>query len=86
MPGKHARLSPSSAVRWANCPASVALDDVVREKNDGELPDDSSPAAELGTLCHAYAEALIMLQHCDAPSRAHYEEKAAELKAQIEEE
>ena len=53
---KHARLSPSSSVRWGNCPASVVFDDKLRQEHGGELPDVSSPAAVNGSLAHAYAE------------------------------
>lgn len=42
----HARLGPSAAKRWIQCPASVALCD--------GIPDVSSSYAEEGTLAHAY--------------------------------
>ena len=45
---KHARLSPSSASRWLNCPGSVKLCD--------GLPDKSSIHADSGTAAHALAE------------------------------
>jgi Protein of unknown function (DUF2800) len=44
----HARLSPSSASRWLNCPGSVALCD--------GLPDTSSSYADVGTAAHTLAE------------------------------
>lgn len=49
MPSKHAKLPPSSAERWINCPGSVAL--------SAQLPPpSSSPYADEGTLAHAVAE------------------------------
>jgi hypothetical protein len=49
MPSKHAKLPPSSAERWINCPGSVAL--------SAQLPPpESSPYADEGTLAHAVAE------------------------------
>jgi len=83
MPGKHARLSPSSAVRWAECPASVVLDDRVREKNDGELPDESSVYAEVGTLCHELAELRIKQAYWPNPDA--FAPRIEELISQIEE-
>lgn len=49
MPGKHARLSASSAFRWINCPGSVALSDQC------PAPGSSSYADE-GTLAHSLGE------------------------------
>ena len=49
MPGKHAKLSPSSADRWVHCPGSVTLSEQV-------LPQGSTPYADEGTLAHAVAE------------------------------
>ena len=68
MPGKHARLSPSSAHRWGNCPASVILDDRVRKKHDGEMPDDAGLAAQIGTVCHTIAELEIKMKYWPDPS------------------
>ena len=48
--GEHAKLSPSAAARWTNCPASVRLTE--------DLPDESSVYAEHGTAAHAYAEII----------------------------
>lgn len=44
---EHAKLSPSAAERWINCPASVELSELV--------PDTSSVYANEGTLAHRLA-------------------------------
>jgi len=50
----HAKLSPSSAHRWAVCTASPAL--VERLKAEGKIPvEESSVFADEGTKAHAYA-------------------------------
>ena len=54
MPSNHARLSPSSAKRWLNCPASIALSAGLPE------PPESPYAAE-GTLAHAVAESKLRM-------------------------
>lgn len=56
MPKAHAKLSPSAAVRWINCPGSVALSELCP-------PPGSSDYADEGTLAHAVAEAKIQA-HC----------------------
>lgn len=51
MPGKHARLSPSSAARWRRCKASVAACE--------DLADESGfPAAE-GTVFHHFMDLCL---------------------------
>ena len=52
MPKAHARLSPSAAVRWINCPGSVALSAVCP-------PAGSSDYADEGTAAHRLADALV---------------------------
>lgn len=55
MPGKHARLSPSSADRWMHCPGSVVLSE--------QLPEQGSTTyADEGTLAHAVAERKLQLR------------------------
>lgn len=49
MPKDHARLNPSGAYRWINCPGSVALSDQVPEPESSEYADE-------GTLAHSVAE------------------------------
>lgn len=48
----HAKLSPSSAERWMNCPGSVVL-------SEG-MPDKTTQFAEEGTMAHAVAEAMLL--------------------------
>lgn len=48
MPNQHALLSASGAHRWLNCPPSALI--------EANLPEQTSPAAEEGTVAHALAE------------------------------
>lgn len=52
MPETHAKLSPSSAERWMQCPGSVPL-------SEG-MPERTSEAAEEGTRAHKMAEAILL--------------------------
>lgn len=47
----HAKLSPSSAVRWMTCPGSVALSEGIE--------DTSSDAANEGTMMHSFASKCL---------------------------
>lgn len=47
----HARLSPSAAARWMNCPGSVALSDGIK--------DSGSDFAAEGTAAHEMAERIL---------------------------
>ena len=49
MPERHARLGPSAAHRWINCPGSVALSEQVSATTGGAY-------AEEGTVAHSLAE------------------------------
>ena len=59
MPEFHAKLSPSAAERWMNCPGSVVL--------CADFPEKTSEYAAEGTLAHAVAEAILL----DKPAPAH---------------
>lgn len=52
MPSEHAKLNPSAASRWLNCPGSVALSEQCP-------PAPSSKYAEEGTRAHAVGEAKL---------------------------
>ena len=76
MPDKHAKLGPSSAARWINCPGSVKL-------SEGFKPTSSSYADE-GTEAHALGEIKLRFlngeiseeefrkQHHNATLKAYY--------------
>ena len=53
MPKSHAKLSPSAAERWINCPGSIRLSDQCP-------PAGSSDYADEGTLAHAIAELKLL--------------------------
>ena len=50
---KHAKLSPSAAVRWMNCPGSVSL--------TAEMPDTTNSYALAGTTAHETRHELVCL-------------------------
>jgi len=50
----HAKLSPSSASRWLNCPGSIKASEGIEDK--------SSPYAQEGILAHEIAEACLRNQ------------------------
>lgn len=51
MPDKHARLGPSKAHQWINCPPSILLEE--------NFPDKGSVEASEGTLAHKLAEETL---------------------------
>lgn len=62
MPDMHAKLSPSAAERWLNCPGSIAL--------SSECPPPGpSEYAEEGTRAHSLAEAKLLLMGGDIDKR-----------------
>lgn len=71
MPDQHARLSPSSAARWINCPGSVRISALCPEPS-------SSPYADEGTVAHALAELKLRSidQGGDLTRRQHTEWRA----------
>ncbi|MBQ9249895.1 MAG: DUF2800 domain-containing protein [Oscillospiraceae bacterium] len=71
MPSKHAKLPPSSAERWINCPGSVALADQLP-------PPGSSTYADEGTLAHAAAE-LKLRRNIGEITPKQYEKELAKL-------
>jgi hypothetical protein len=50
----HAKLSPSAAHRWIECPGSIRMQD--------GLPNDSSPHAAEGTFAHDIAAKCLLLE------------------------
>lgn len=71
MPDVHARLSPSAAARWINCPGSIRLSDQVP-------PAGSSEYADEGTAAHALAELKLRAEIHEITTRKY----AADLKKQ----
>lgn len=71
MPSKHAKLPPSSAERWINCPGSVALAEQLP-------PPGSSAYADEGTLAHAVAE-LKLRKHTGEVSAKEYAKQLTKL-------
>lgn len=67
----HARLSPSAAERWINCPGSVRLSEQCP-------PAGSSDYADEGTLAHAVAE-LKLLHRAAEISRTEYDKRIGQL-------
>lgn len=51
MPSAHARLQPSKAKTWLNCPGSVALSE--------NVVDEGSSYADEGTACHEICEQVL---------------------------
>ena len=54
MPKAHAKLSPSAAARWINCPGSVALSELCPAPPSSDYADE-------GTLAHLIAEHKVLL-------------------------
>lgn len=67
----HAKCSASGSERWINCPASVTLEE--------NFPDETSDAAEEGTLAHEFAEIMLKVDLKLMPM-TEYRKKVAELK------
>ena len=51
MPDRHAKLGPSKAHQWINCPPSILLEE--------NFPDRGSEEASEGTLAHKLAEEML---------------------------
>ena len=51
-PTKHARLGPSSAHRWINCPGSLRMSEHAVQTDEG------SPWATEGTIAHSLGEIM----------------------------
>lgn len=56
MPELHAKLSPSAAERWFNCPGSVVL--------SADIPESNSSYADEGTKAHGLAELMLTDKPC----------------------
>lgn len=72
MPERHARLGPSAAHRWINCPGSVALSEQVPTA-------PSSSYAEEGTAAHSLAE-LKLRKYLGEIKGAAYTRKANKIR------
>lgn len=72
MPERHARLGPSTAHRWINCPGSVALSEQVPTAPSG-------PYAEEGTAAHSLAE-LKLRKYLGEIKGAAYTRKASKIR------
>lgn len=55
---RHAKLSPSSASRWMQCPGSI--------KKIGDAPSTAGPAAMMGTAAHKVVEFMLQNDKTDA--------------------
>ena len=73
MPGKHARLSASSAARWLNCPPSAMLAE--------QFPDTGSKYAAAGTLAHSIAELKARKYFLEPMSPRTFNTRMKKLKA-----
>lgn len=77
MPSQHAKLSPSAAERWIQCPASIRMEEKVP-------PEPESEYAAEGTAAHSLGEIKASLEFglCDADTagraRAAWEEEYGE--------
>lgn len=68
MPSEHAKLSPSAATRWLQCPASIRM-----TAEHPEIKDESSPYAQEGTVAHGLAE-IYVSRHFELVTPAESEE------------
>ena len=70
-PGAHAKLGPSGAPRWLNCPASLTL--------EAQFPNKSTSYSDAGTLAHGIGEHKLLF-HFGVPAPMSKKEYTAELK------
>lgn len=73
MPKAHAKLSPSAAERWINCPGSIRLSEQCP-------PAGSTDYADEGSLAHAIAE-LKLLYDAAEISKVEWEKRIKELQS-----